>query len=238
MQELGFCDFREFFRHLLARGQWDAEWATLIDRLTIHETRFFRHLPSFALVRECLLPKDAPTTGISIEFGAWSVGCATGEEPYSLAMVLSEHFAAVACDFRILASDISLPTLVTAKEGIYPSHKVREVPMPWRVRYMRPVGDGRYQIIQELRRRVHFVQANALHGGHTAWGRTDLILCQNVLMYFAHEQRVELLNQLVGHLVPGGSLVLGPGEVLRWSHSEMERVAFPNTLAFRRKVTV
>jgi chemotaxis protein methyltransferase CheR/type IV pilus assembly protein PilK len=240
MQELGFSDYREYYRYVLSQEQLGAECVTLVDRLTIHETRFFRHPPSFALVRECLLPKGTPAGEGPIQFAAWSIGCATGEEPYSLAMVLNEHFASMACsyDFRILASDISLPTLLVAEQGVYPLHRVKEVPLSLRLKYMRPIREGRLQVIQALRERVHFVQANALHEGHAAWASIDLILCQNVLMYFTPEQRIGLLNRLVGYLAPGGGLVLGPGEVLRWSHPKMERVRFPNTLAFRRSAMV
>lgn len=238
MRELGFDDYQQFYDYLLGSGSGGAEWAILVDRLTIHETRFFRHLPTLKLIRDQLLPKDAKDNSrfsAPAELFAWSIGCATGEEPYTLAIVLNEYFRTLGRrhDFWVLASDISLPALLQGKRGIYPRHRLKEIPLVLRIRYFKLVSPGNYQISAELRKRVQFVQANALRAGHTAMGRMDLILCQNLLMYFSREQRIEILDQLVGHLGSSGLMILGPGEILGWSHPEMERVAYPHTLAFR-----
>ena len=236
MRELGFDQYQQFHDYLLGSG--DGEWAILVDRLTIHETRFFRHLPTFRLIRDQLLSKDAKDNSrfsAPVELFAWSIGCATGEEPYTLAIVLNEYFRALGRphDFRILASDISFPALLQGKRGIYPRHRLKEIPLALRIRYFKPVAPGDFQVSAELRKRVQFVQANALRTGHTTMDSMDLILCQNLLMYFSREQRIEILDQLVGHLGSGGLMILGPGEILGWSHPEMERVAYQHTLAFR-----
>ena len=232
MRELGLDHYQQFHDYLL--GSRDGEWAILVDRLTIHETRFFRHVPTFKLIQDQMLPKDAKDDS-RLDLFAWSIGCATGEEPYTLAMVLNEYFRAFKRqhDFRILASDISLPALQQGKRGIYPRHRLKEIPLALRIRYFKPVTPGDFQVTVELRKRVQFVQANALRAGHTTMGRMDLILCQNLLMYFSREQRIQILDQLAGHLGSGGLMILGPGEILGWSHPDMERVAYQHTLAFR-----
>jgi chemotaxis methyl-accepting protein methylase len=251
MREAGRTSYRDYFDEILAGPRGAIEWATLVDRLTVHQTHFFRHPPSLDLVARDWLPgyraaqPDAP-------IHAWSVGCATGEEAFTLAMVLDRALAGAGkAYFGITATDISAAALAVGRGATYPIAKLDEVPPAFRAAYCAPAGevfaaDGStrpaqafeeadsFTIVESLRRRVGFVQFNLLDAARAPLKRLDLIYCQNVLIYFARERRAGLLQALAGLLKPGGLLVLGAGEVLGFSHPQFTRLGGPQTLAFRR----
>jgi len=237
MRELGIGDYEVYYQYVTSGMRGTLEWAHLVDRLTVHETRFFRHESSLALVRDVYLrqlPEARPDGRRSIDL--WSVGCATGEEPYSLAMVVDQYLAERGDDwyFGVTASDISMPALSVGRSGIYSRAKLKDLPAQLLMRYFEPLDDDRLQVKSRLRERVCFTRINALELGHAPVGMMDVIVCQNLLIYFQRERRIAALDHLVEHLRPGGLLVLGAGEIMGWDHPAMEPVLFENTLAFRR----
>ncbi len=236
MQEIGCRDYQEYYQQLVAKSGAQ-EWSTLVDRLTVHETRFFRHIPSLELVKKLVLPKQRPPEGCSHTFQVWSVGCATGEETYTLAMVIDEHFTELGCPyfFGITGTDVSKPALETARKGIYSQRRLKDISLPLQTRYCQRSEDGTFQIHQALRNRVCFSQLNVMEADAAPYCKMDLIYCQNLLIYFERERRERIVSQLAQHLRPGGVLVVGPGEVVGWEHPAMERVRYQDTLAFRRK---
>ncbi len=236
MRETGFANFADYFQQLLSGPRGAIEWATLVDRLTVHQTHFFRHVPSLDLIGKEWLPgffqRDAAGA-----LHAWSIGCSTGEEAYSLAMVLDEAIASASASklyFGITATDISAPALAVGRGGVYPTAKLEEIPEPYRSRYCEADGPEAFSIVEPLRKRVGFVQFNLMDVARSPLKRLDLIFCQNVLIYFARERRVILLEALAELLKPGGLLVLGPGEVLGFNHPTLTRVGGPQTLAYKR----
>lgn len=237
MRETGHDGFADYFAELLEGPKGAIEWATLVDRLTVHQTHFFRHQPSLDLVGRDWLP-DYLAGGASGAIHAWSVGCSTGEEAYTLAMVLDEAIARLPGDakvyFGITATDISAPALAVGRGGAYPLAKLDEVPEPWRSRYC-VAGEDAFEIAESLRKRVGFVQFNLMDVARSPLKRLDLVFCQNVLIYFSRERRLILLEALAELLKPGGLLVLGPGEAVGFSHPTLGRIGGPQTLAFRRK---
>lgn len=236
MRETGHAAYADYFQQLLTGPRGAIEWATLVDRLTVHQTHFFRHQPSLDLIAKEWLPeyvKSEPHGAIH----AWSIGCSTGEEAYSLAMVLDEAIAranAPKTYFGITATDISAPALAVGRGGSYPLAKLGEIPEPYRSRYCETDETEAFDIVESLRKRVGFVQFNLMDVARSPLKRLDLIFCQNVLIYFARERRVILLEALAELLKPGGLLVLGPGEVLGFNHPTLQRVGGPQTLAYRR----
>ncbi|HVF35548.1 MAG TPA: protein-glutamate O-methyltransferase CheR [Candidatus Saccharimonadia bacterium] len=237
MRETGFAAYADYFQQLLSGPRGAIEWATLVDRLTVHQTHFFRHLPSLDLVSREWLPEYVerePRGAIH----AWSIGCSTGEEAYSLAMVLDDAIARAGAPklyFGITATDISAPALAVGRGGVYPLPKLEEIPEPYRTRYCIADGGEAFAIAETLRKRVGFVQFNLMDVARSPLKRLDLVFCQNVLIYFSRERRVVLLEALAELLKPGGLLVLGPGEVIGFTHPTLERMGGPQTLAFRRK---
>jgi type IV pilus assembly protein PilK len=239
MREIGFNSFDSYYETLMLGSSAEQEWATLIDRLTVQETSFFRHPSSFALVRhyiEDLLKNDAKRKHINI----WSVGCSTGEEPYSLAMQTDMQLAMLPNEkvyFGVTASDISLPTLARARTGIYGNRRLVNVPEEWREKYFFQLASNReWQVVDSLKKRVAFVQMNVVELHRVPLRDMDIIFCQNVLIYFRRFRKRDILANLAERLAPGGLMVLGLGEALDWAHPLLERVAFPDTLAFRRKL--
>lgn len=238
MREIGISDYEAYYEQLMAGPVAEREWAVLVDRLTVQETSFFRHPSSFALVRahvaELLLQNPARK---SLNF--WSVGCSTGEEPYSLAMQTDAQLRELKRDkvyFGVTASDISLPTLSRARNGNYIERRLHNVPTAWKDKYFQPVpGKRELQVTDELKKRVAFVQINIMELDRAPLGGMDVIFCQNVLIYFRRFRKRDILANLAIRLAPGGIMVLGVGEAVDWAHPQLIRVDYPDTLAFRRK---
>ncbi len=240
MREIGFTDYHAYYNYVLDGRDGAIEWAVLVDRLTVHETRFFRHMASVHMLRELILPQlmseDEPPKTIQ----CWSVGCSTGEEPYTLAMVLDHFQETDYCEyyFGITASDISLASLSTGRKGVYHSRKLRDVDTVLRGKYFNRVSDTHFEVNKSLRKRICFAKLNVLEMEHVPVGKVHLIFCQNMLIYFDRERRIEILNNLVDHLLPGGVLILGAGEILGWQPPVLEKIEFNDTLAFRRLASV
>jgi len=237
MRELGCRDYDAYYELVVDGPRGAVEWARLVDRLTVQETRFFRHEPSFELVRRRFLPQaPVPEALQPYRLQVLSIGCATGEEAYSLGIAIDEHLSALGGRyyFGITAIDISLAALATARRGRYPGKRLVRVSPAQRARYFRRVAPDTWEVVPALRKRICFAQLNVLELDRAPLAPMDLIFCQNVLIYFDRHQRGAILERVVARLAPGGLLVLGPGEVVGWRHPELERVHYPDTLAFRR----
>ncbi len=233
MRANGCGSAQEYYAQLTNGRNQAREWSLLVDSLTVHETCFFRHQASMQMVREKLVPEVLEKEN---SYLAWSVGCATGEEAYSLAMQIDscmcpeqgEYF------FGVAATDISLPSLRHAREGIYLNRRLRDVPDAFRDKYCKAVSGNHFRIVEKLRRRVCFTQLNLRDLKDAPMAKVNLIYCQNLLIYYDRKRRTEIVDDLAEFLRPGGVLVLGAGELLDWRNSNMEKVRYPDTLAFRR----
>ena len=238
MRELGVADYDEYYEQLQV-GTTESkamEWSVLVDRLTVQETSFFRHPGSYALVEDFIAQFVAEQPdGASLD--VWSVGCSTGEEPYSLAMLINERFIDFETKnyFGITATDISLPTLAKARRAVYPARKVERIDPALREKYFSKLNDREYQVEQSLRDRICFARVNVLDLQKAPMRDMDIIFCQNMLIYFRRWRKRQIVTRLAERLAPGGIMVLGPGEVTDWQHPELERVHFADALAFRRR---
>ncbi len=237
MKEIGIEDFSAYYQHLHSEKNGQREWLTLVDRLTVHETRFFRHQPSLDFLEKEILPRLFKSELNRKKIQIWSAGCSTGEEAYTLSMVVNQFLQKFQrqCYLAVTGMDISIPALVTARKGVYDQYKVRHVPEKYLDHYFIKQDNNRYQIIEQLKKRVCFVPFNIIDMKKTLLEPMDIIFCQNVLIYFNRERRKQIINQLVQRLKPGGFLVLGAGESLNNPHPELEKIKFPNSLAFFKK---
>ncbi len=233
MRENGFEAYRDYYEWLQDVNTQPKEWSSLIDVLTVHETRFFRHHSSMSLVEKRVVP-EALNKGDS--FQAWSVGCATGEEVYSLAMLLAEQSAKMGGRrlFGVTGTDISMQALKSARSGVYRSRHLGHIKGCYQEKYCKPVSGDYFEIDQELRKRVCFAHLNLRYVDQSPLTGLDLIYCQNLMIYFDRERRLEIANSLANRLRAGGVLVLGPGELLHWQNPCMERMRYDDTLAYRR----
>jgi type IV pilus assembly protein PilK len=236
MRETGHTEFQRYYDELLDGARGAMEWAALVDHLTVHETHFFRHPPSLALIRDHWLPQWLANAPEDQTLHALSVGCSTGEEAYSLAMVLDAALSQVLPQRRygVTATDVSQPALAVARHAAYPMTRLEEIPQAYRVDAIELSGREQFRISERLRKRVGFACVNLLHASRAPLRKLDLIFCQNVLIYFARERRGELLDGLARLLRPNGLLVLGPGEVTNWNHPQLARTGGRQTLAFVR----
>ena len=235
LQELGYRNLARYHDERLVGPNGAREWAILVDRLTVHETRFFRHPPSLAVVREVVLPAFHARTGGKGTFHAWSVGCATGEEAWSLAMIIDGYASSCAEPFRygITGSDVSKPAMMVGQAGEYPLHRIKEVPEMYRG-YCEQSAPDRFTISARLRERAGFAVLNLVDVDRQPMTQLELIYCQNVLIYFPRPRRKALLDELVGCLQPGGHLIIGPGEVTVWNNPLVERIANQRAQVYRR----
>lgn len=235
MQELGINEYKSYFAYVTHGKAGRVEWETLVDRLTVHETRFFRDTQALSLIKQAYLENlnfENNTPNIHI----WSVGCATGEEPYSLMMYIDRYMTDrnEKCYLAVTASDISHDALAAGKKAQYHRNRFTNVPTEYINSYMEEVDKEHYLVNESLRKRICFNRLNLLNLDSSSVGKMGIIICQNVLIYFKRETRLMIINQLVEHLVPGGLLILGAGEITSWQHPEMSSMQYDGVLAFQR----
>lgn len=225
LRDLGYEDYDSYYQ-LVAQNTIHArlEWSRLIDRIAVKETSFFRHRDSIEYVRSYLQQK-INNQSLQGSFDVWSLGCATGEEAYSLAMVVNDCFELAMLNpyYGITAMDISSSALAAGRKARYSRRRIEQVKPDEVNRYLQLCTDGSYEVVSKLRDRVCFTQSNIIHARQLPHVSVDVIFCQNLLVYFRRWLRRDVLNALVERLKPGGLLVVGLGEVMDWEHPEMQR---------------
>lgn len=218
------CIKRRIATRVRARGCDDAgsyaallqedgdEVTALMTALTIHVTQFFRNPTTFAALEGTYLPDFFSRCRQSgrQELRIWSVGCSSGEEPYSLALLLDE-LRPRNLKVSIRATDLSPVILEKARQGCYDPQRLAEVPEGVRDKYFVPEG-GSFRLHKRVRAMVEFERQDIL--SEAPYPDADLILCRNVLIYFAKKEQERILRRFAGSLSPGGLLVLGKAETL------------------------
>jgi len=213
LRSLGLSEFSEYLDHLKAdrSGQ---EVRMFVESLTTHKTSFFREAAHFEFLRREVLPKwISEKTKVRI----WCAGCSSGEEPYSLAMMLREDYPGLDRNkVQILATDISSEIISKSREGRYSMDAVRDVPPALLKKYFRPIdADGvrRYEVTNPIRDLVAFARMNLM----SQWpikGLLQVIFCRNVMIYFDKRTQRALVERFVDLLDTGGYLFIGHSESL------------------------
>ncbi len=186
----------------------------LIDRMTTHETSFFRDVAPFERLASTILPELLPRLGMDKTLRIWSAACSTGQEPYSLAITLSSFFRShPGYRYEITATDVSQQSIELAKRGIYTDFEARRgIGETDLQRYMEPHGDGSWRVRNEIRQHIAFRTDNLLSPAVPA-NRFDIIFCRNVLIYFDRDAKRQILERLPRYFRNGdGYLVLGAAE--------------------------
>ncbi|MCM8812685.1 MAG: protein-glutamate O-methyltransferase CheR [Candidatus Omnitrophica bacterium] len=216
--------FRDYAQ-LLAKNP--AECDALLDKITINVTEFFRNPETYAAVRAEILPRlleEKLKAGTNV-FRVWSAGCASGEEPYSIAIMLRELFVGKYAHFlpHIYASDIDDHALAEAKAGVYQERSLRELSLPQREKYFTRQDAGLYSVRNDFRTIIRFVHQNMI--SDPPFRNIDLIYCRNVIIYFTRELQRKLYENFHAALTAGGYLVAGKVEaVLGITDGLFERV--------------
>jgi len=216
LQASGFPSFHQFYERVLKADPTGAGMQLLIDLSTVNHTAFFREPGHFTFLSERVAGslKEAPGSPVRI----WSAGCSSGQEPFSMAMVLAETIPGLSPQrVEIWASDLSREVLEAAARAIYNARDVQGV-TPARLRrfFLRGHGprSGSYRVVPEIRDLVKFRHLDLRSSSWAMPGDFHIIFCRNVSIYFAEDERMDLLNRLAQHLRPGGWLAMGNGEIL------------------------
>lgn len=236
MRALGIYDYQAYYDHVTRGVSGAVEWYALVEWLTVRETSFMRHRPSFDCVAEFL--EQRYVEGEQRPLQLWSVGCASGEEAYSLAMMVEQSLAAVTPsrrDYGIWATDISQGALDQAVTARYSAQRLGNLTALERERWLQAEPSGDYQVVPALRDRVCFTRLNILELAQAPIRDLDIIFCQNLLIYFRRWRRRDLLNLLAERLTPGGMLVIGPGEIMDWDNPLLESVPDDQVQAYKRR---
>lgn len=216
LQSQGFASFTQFNERVLKPEPTGPGMQLLIDLSTVNHTAFFREPAHFSFMAERVSTflKEAPNVPVRI----WSAGCSSGQEPYSMAMVLAETLPALSPQrLEIWASDLSLEMLNAAARAIYTARDVQGV-SPARLRRFFLLGkgprEGSYRVVPEIRDLVKFRHLDLRINPWPLPGDFHIIFCRNVSIYFAEDERMMLLNRLAQQMRPGGWLAMGNGEIL------------------------
>lgn len=207
MRKLSIPDFSEYL-DLVGNGPARAEFGEMVDALTTNKTSFLRESAHFEYLRDTVLPTLSNSVRI------WSAGCSSGEEAYTLGMLLLDHnMLGTARDVRILATDISQRMLTTARAGSYSAELMADVPADWQRRYWVRSLDDSFVATPALRALVKFAPLNLME----QWpmrGPFDAIFCRNVMIYFDKHTQQRLVERFWSLLRPGGHLFVGHSESL------------------------
>ncbi|MGU3284661.1 CheR family methyltransferase [Methylobacterium mesophilicum] len=198
----------------LKLGQDGAIKRAVVEAMTTNETFFFRDRIPFDLFRDTILPEALARNASRRRLRIWCAAASTGQEPYSLAMLLQEAAPRLAgWQVEIVATDLSTEVIEKAKLGLYSHFEVqRGLPVQWLIKYFTQIGE-QWQIAQSLRSMVDYRQLNLLHS-FASLGQFDVIYCRNVLIYFDAPTKSDVLARLAAQLAPGGALLLGAAETV------------------------
>jgi len=251
LKATGLDTFYTYYRLLLS-NEGKNELAALVENLTVNETSFFRNKPQLELFHKVILEEILHRKQQRRDFSlrAWSAGCSTGQEPYTMAMLICDaltyYYLRHPLPFEmpspkpmvpppwrveIVASDISYSVLRTAQEGIYPEKHMEPVDFNYRLRYFDKVGD-RYAVKKGLKDLVHF----DFHNLKTEFlpQRNDVIFCRNVMIYFDQAEQKRLLNKFHRCLNPDGYLLTGHAESLLSLTEQFKMFHQNNGTAYQR----
>ncbi|MEW6379178.1 MAG: protein-glutamate O-methyltransferase [bacterium] len=220
LRSLGIHSYEEYYDYLTSAKGRDEELVHALDMVSTNKTDFFREPSHFDYLCQVALPEILRSAGgrPRKRIHLWSAGCSSGEEPYTLAMVLSnflEKYPEI--DYDILSTDISQRMLDKARQAIYTDIDVRPIPHDLKVKYfMKGKGtqEGNWRVIPELRKRVQFSRLNLMDNRFDLPNPMDIIFCRNVIIYFDRPTQVCLFQKLYDCMVCGGFLFIGHSETL------------------------
>jgi len=211
--ESGFTDFSTYIDHMMRGDKKDLE--VLLNRLTTNHSYFMRESSHFDLFRDEILPVLEKKKASSKVLAIWSAGCSTGQEPYTLSMILKDYFEGKpGWDTRILATDISQRALDVAKAATYSSEELKDVPAAWMKKYLSAnVSDDTYTFTQDIKKNVIYRIFN-LMGPIQSKLKFDVIFCRNVMIYFDQQTKDALVQRFFDATNDGGYLLIGHAESL------------------------
>lgn len=228
----GIVDFSSYFDFVTSKEGRLQELPLMINAVTTNKTDFFREIRHFTVLTEIILPQVLKRNRMRDrrEINIWSAACSTGEEPYTIAMVMDDYFQTngLNATFSVLATDISSGVLEAATMGIYDRTDIDPIAIRFRKKYLLrskdPLKDV-FRIIPSLRARVRFQRMNLMQSTYPVRKLMDVIFCRNVLIYFDRITQEKVVNKLCRHLQPGGYLILGHSESVQGFQAPIKAVS-------------
>lgn len=216
LRYLGIGSYSEYISMVFndTGGMADREIFNLIDVITTNKTDFFREPKHFNYLSDSLLPAFAADgAGTKRCLNVWSSACSTGEEPYTIAMVLAEHFG-IDGNFRVYASDISYSVLRKAVDAVYTEEKAAEIPLTLKKKYLMrsKKQHGLVRFRREIREKVTFGRLNLMNSEYSLPAVMDVTFCRNVIIYFDTATQEKIINKICRNTASGGFLFLGHSE--------------------------
>ena len=236
MKELKTATLREYFEHLTVRPTRQTELVALLNEITIGETCFFRSQPQLDALQQIILPKiiEAKAKLPLRRLRIWSAGCSTGEEPYTLSMVLQEESQRRLKDWgiEILATDLNERSLAHAKNALYGAYSTRHLTPYYRQKYFMVAAD-QLQVQPQVRNSVTFSRLNLSDDSRMTFMKSlDVIFCCNVLIYFDLASKRRVIQHFYNNLLPHGYLFLGHSESLYGVNDDFRLVHLPAATAY------
>lgn len=236
LEALNLDDYQSYYR-LLQGPRGPIEIEKTVDALVTNETYFFREEYQLRAFETEVLPILELRNRESRRLSIWSAGCSTGEEVYSLAMIVAASQRFVGWDVRIFGSDISRRVLRRARTGTYGHASFRAMQDRF-AHFFRPAPAGRREVLPEIKSMCHFGRVNLARRDESAIvGTVDAVFCRNVLIYFDDETRAHVVRTLYDRLVPGGYLMLGHSESLFRGATDFELVHLSSDLIYKRPLS-
>jgi chemotaxis protein methyltransferase CheR len=236
IEATGTANFRGYFTMLRVQASGE-ELQQLTNLMTVNETYFLREEYQFRCLVESILPEIVRQRIGTDAIRIWCIPSSSGEEPYSIAMYLLEHWGGIReWDVEIISSDIDTSILRRARAGRYSSRSVQNVPALWMGKYFKSIGDE-YQLCDDLRGAVEFTRVNLSEPGDTATYRNfDVVFCRNLLIYFDDISRTTAAETFYEALNPGGFICLGHSESMSRISSLFKVRKFPDAIVYQKDV--
>ena len=214
LKERNCATYEEYYKLIRSDAWRDKELSSLFNVVTTNETFFYRDLPQLQAFTDTILPAVMKANEGAKTLRIWSAACSTGDEPYTLAMMLLEHPVLSKWTIEILASDISEAALATARKAVYGQYAVRNIP-PMLLKKYFTVEDGQYVLSPKVKALVRIINLNLYDSVRLKLIRGyDVILCRNCLIYFDDKAKTKILNSFYESLRSNGFLVIGFSESL------------------------
>lgn len=236
MKALNLTTLKEYCGRLTGKPLSHAEMVNLLNEITIGETYFFRNEPQLKALKNVLLTRifEAKTRISSRHLRIWSAGCSTGEEPYTLSMLLLEELSGKlkGWTFEIIATDLNENSIQHCKQGVYRDYSTRNLPQLFKGRYFLPLGEA-LQVHSTVKSKVAFSRVNLLDDKRMSTLKgMDVIVCCNVLIYFDIASKRRVIQNFYDSLLPHGYLFLGHAESLYGVNDEFHLVHLPSATAY------
>jgi chemotaxis protein methyltransferase CheR len=233
-KELNFDSFQKYFYFLQYDPRSESEFDQIFDLITTNETYFFREPAQLAAFTEEIVPELLARRSLK-RIRIWSAGCSSGEEPYSIAMLLQEAGWYEKGSFEIFASDLNQTVLHKARRGVYRENAFRATTPAIREKYFTKEADGSWKISDDIRNRVSFGRLNIYDEGRVALlGALDVVFCRNVIIYFDDASKKIVINNFYNRLVDGGYLLLGHSESLISLSTQFKLKHLKNDMVYQK----